>query len=269
MLTAMNIVLPSMHHGNFGLEIQTRDPEKRQMFDSLCLDKFSCYYTDVPDIEERRAWGAFHQGQIASGLTGSSGWSRICPTRNGSSSWPSNSRPSWGFRSASDRGRDHLPHLSSSPSVTPTGDIRHAHPEDGKHTPACKLIEACYQFMAGNVPASDITAQQGDLIFIQHPNDPVVAGAKVEEPLASPVLEFESHRFELASSKNGDGGLKLYVSKAKQPDNRLGFLYTPEEFRVKHPEHMNIDALPAGWYEIRRCKSWEANPKAIWSRTID
>ena len=138
--------------------------------------------------------------------------------------------------------------------------------KDGKHTPACKLIEACYQYMAGNIPASDITAQQGDLIFIKHSNDPIVAGAKTEPPRDGLHLEFESHRFEPVAP----GALmRLYESTAKQPANRLGFLWAPGGLRVTHPEHMNLEGLGEGWYEIRRCKSWEANPKAIWSLTID
>jgi len=46
-------------------------------------------------------------------------------------------------------------------------------------------------------------------------------------------------------------------------------LYAPGEFAVRHPEHDDIERLTEGWWEIRRCRSWEANPKAIWSLTID
>jgi len=138
--------------------------------------------------------------------------------------------------------------------------------KDGKHTPACKLVEACYQYMAGNIPATDITAQQGDLIFIKHPNDPIAAGAKTEPAREGLFLEFESHRFEPVAP----GALmRLFESTAKTPSNRLGFLWAPGGLRVSHPEHMNIEGLGEGWYEVRRCKSWEANPKAIWSLTID
>lgn len=40
--------------------------------------------------------------------------------------------------------------------------VRPCRSKDGIRTAACKLVEACYQFMAGNVPAKDIVAQQGD-----------------------------------------------------------------------------------------------------------
>jgi len=144
--------------------------------------------------------------------------------------------------------------------------VRPQRSKNGRKTPGCELIEACYQYMAGNIPASDVSAQQGDLIFIKHPHDPVEKGAKVKEPQESMSIEFESHRF----SPLGVGGpMKLYESEAKTPKNRLGFLYAPTGLSVSHPEHDDIAGLVEGWWEIRRCRSWEANPHAIWSLTID
>lgn len=144
--------------------------------------------------------------------------------------------------------------------------VRPCRSKDGIKTPACKLIEACYQFMAGNVPAQEIAAQQGDLMFIRCDNDPIKAGAKVKDPQEGRVLEFESHRF----LPLGIGGvMKLFVSEAKTPANRLGFIWVPNGLKVEHPEHDNINALAEGWWEIRRAKSYENNPVAIWSRTID
>jgi len=145
--------------------------------------------------------------------------------------------------------------------------VRPQRSKNGVQTPACTLIQACYQYMAGNIPASDITAQQGDLIFIRHPNDPIAAKAKVEDPREGNGMEFESHRF-VPLVENG-ALMRLFVSKAKTPKNRLGFLHAPNGLAVKHPEHDDIDRLEEGWWEIRRCKSWEANPQAIWSLTID
>ena len=144
--------------------------------------------------------------------------------------------------------------------------VRPQRSKDGRKTPACDLVDTCYQYMAGNVPASEITAQQGDLIFIKHPHDPIAAGAKVKQPQEAVNIEFESHRF---SPLGVGGAMKLYESEAKTPKNRLGFLYAPTGLRVSHPEHDDIPGLVEGWWEIRRCRSWEANPKAIWSMTID
>ena len=144
--------------------------------------------------------------------------------------------------------------------------VRPCRSKDGIRTTACKLVEACYQFMAGNVPASDIVAQQGDLMFLRCTNDPIHDGAKVSAPEEGVTLEFESHKF---FPHNGAGTLSLYVSEAKQPSNRLGYIYAPNGLRVEHPEHDNIAKLVEGWYEIRRAKSYENNPVTIWSRTID
>lgn len=144
--------------------------------------------------------------------------------------------------------------------------VRPCRSKDGIRTAACKLVEACYQFMAGNVPATEIVAQQGDLMFMRCDNDPIKAGSKVAEPQEGRTLEFESHKF----LPMGDGGImSLYVSEAKQPANRLGFIYAPNGLRVEHPEHENIEHLAEGWWEIRRAKSYENNPVTIWSRTID
>lgn len=144
--------------------------------------------------------------------------------------------------------------------------VRPQRKKNGRPTPACELVEACYQYMAGNVPASEVEAQQGDLIFIRHPNNPVKAGAKVKEPQEAINIEFESHRF---SPLGVDSPMKLYESEAKTPKNRLGFLFAQSGFKVSHPEHDDISGLLEGWWEIRRCRSWEANPHAIWSLTID
>ena len=140
--------------------------------------------------------------------------------------------------------------------------VRPCRSKDGIRTAACKLVEACYQFMAGNVPANDIVAQQGDLMFLRCDNDPIKAGAKVAEPQHGHTLEFESHKFMGLE-------LSLHTSEAKTPANRLGFIHAPNGLRVEHPEHENIERLVDGWYEIRRAKSYENNPVAVWSRTID
>lgn len=141
--------------------------------------------------------------------------------------------------------------------------------KDGQATPASKLIYACYQYMAGNIPASEVGAQQGDLMFIPLDSDPTASSqAKINpEPQKGSGLVFESHRFEPLI--RGEW-LALFSSEAKEPKNRLGFLKVPPGgLRVKHPEHLDIDRLEPGWYDVRRCKSFEASPKGIWSLTID
>jgi len=145
--------------------------------------------------------------------------------------------------------------------------VRPCRSANGVKTPACELIERCYQYMAGNVPATDVTAQQGDLLFIKHGNDPIAAKAKVHpNPETGPSFEFESHRFV---SDNPDVSLTMHRSAAKTPRNRMGFMWAPNGLSVRHPEHDDIEGLEEGWYEIRRCKSYENNPVGIWSLTID
>lgn len=137
---------------------------------------------------------------------------------------------------------------------------------EGNWRPACELVEACYQYMVGNVPAKDVFAQQGDMVFLQlGDHNPVEAGAKVGD--SQQVNEFESHRFVPLDSEQQ--GITLYPSKAKEPKTRLGYIHTTVPFAIRHPEHQDIETMPAGWYEVRRCRSWEANPHAIWSLTID
>lgn len=132
--------------------------------------------------------------------------------------------------------------------------------KNGKAVPACRLIEECYRYMAGNVRAEEIFAQQGDLIFIKSdkPSD-------LNNDEAKLVAEFESHKF---ATKAGDPPVKLWPNDAKTIKNRLGFISSDHGFVLEHPEHEWV-TFPAGYYEIRRCKSWEANPSAVWSYTFD
>jgi hypothetical protein len=130
-------------------------------------------------------------------------------------------------------------------------------------TPANQLIEATYQYMAGNVPASEIVTQQGDIMIMRAEGDPVRQGAKVafDKVQQGASILFESHKFV--------GPLSFWPSTAKTPNNRLGFIHAEEGLNLEHPEHDNTDRLPGGWYEVRRAKSYENNPVGIWSLTID
>lgn len=131
--------------------------------------------------------------------------------------------------------------------------------KNGAPTPACRLIEECYRYMAGNVRAEEIHAQQGDLIFIKTEEVPT------KDIEGKPVSDFESHKF---IPSNGIP-LVLYEKPVKAIKNRLGFIFSEEPFTVSHPEHEDLTDMPAGFYEVRRCRTWEANPKAVWSYTFD
>lgn len=132
--------------------------------------------------------------------------------------------------------------------------------KNGVVTPASKLIEEGYRYMAGNIRAEEIHAQQGDLIFIKNETQQLDWANE-----GQPVAEFESHAFVPTNGKP----ILLIENTAKSIKNRLGFLHCDEPFLVDHPEHEPLEDMPAGTYEVRRCKSWEANPKAVWTLTID
>ncbi len=153
---------------------------------------------------------------------------------------------------------------------TPSGELKpytfvhfhRVHPsrkKNGRMVPACRLVEECYRYMAGNIRAEEIFAQQGDLIFIKtdKPSD-----FKDEEGKA--VAEFESHRF--ATGTNSP--VKLWPNESKSIKNRLGFINSDHDFVLEHPEHEHVP-FTAGYYEIRRCKSYENNPAASWTYTCD
>jgi len=132
----------------------------------------------------------------------------------------------------------------------------------GKPTPTNRLIRECYRYMAGNVRPEEIYAQQGDLIFIRAERP----GKAVEA--AKNVQSFESHAF--VPLFKGAPPVQLVESVAKSPTNRLGYLYSEVNFAVVHPEHEDLPGLEGGtWWEVRRCKSYENNPVAVWSLTID
>ena len=110
----------------------------------------------------------------------------------------------------------------------------------------------------GNVRAEEIYSQQGDLIFIKSDQSVNVAEAQR-------VKEFESHAFVPLEDKP----VMFIPNEAKSIKNRLGFLYCEGIFKVDHPEHEPIKAMPAGLYEVRRCKSYENNPTGVWVLNID
>ena len=113
--------------------------------------------------------------------------------------------------------------------------------------------------MAGNIRAEEIYAQQGDLIFLKTEQTVSIT----EE--AKPVKEFESHAFKTMENKP----ILLIPNEAKSIKNRLGFIYSEGIFMVDHPEHEPIRGIPAGMYEVRRCKSYENNPSGVWVLNID
>lgn len=114
------------------------------------------------------------------------------------------------------------------------------------------LIEACYQYMAGNVPAGDISYQQGDLLLIREKEVPKAS----EEPF--PIERVDNHSFV-----SSDPLQPVHLALTKAKGNTVGWLTCNVSFSMPHPEHEGIVDIPAGCYRLSRCKSFEANPLGI------
>jgi len=118
--------------------------------------------------------------------------------------------------------------------------------KNGDPNPVHNWLTSAYQWMAGNIRATAIAAQQGDLIFVRTTQDVV----------GEPVTDYDSHTFDTP------------VTFALHDEaNILGYIKTPDNI-LRHPEHEDTQ-IDAGVYEVRQCRSWEANPRGVWSLRID
>lgn len=121
----------------------------------------------------------------------------------------------------------------------------------GQDTATPDLIPRCYQYMTGNIPASEIDFQQGDLIFVRDHG----------KPLVDPILvdQYEGHAFDppiLHVAGDGEG-------------NFLGTLEAKERWSLLHQEHAAHRDLPPGRWKLYRCKSFERNPTGSFRRFVD
>ncbi len=124
--------------------------------------------------------------------------------------------------------------------------------KDGEPNPINNWIKGCYKWMVGNVNFERIMAQQGDLAF--------VSIDKFPEGEPTMVAQYDSHCFER--------NVEYLPYTKKDKANVLGYVNLPLDTKLNHTHHRNR-VIPAGVYEIRQCRSWEANPKGIWSLRID
>jgi hypothetical protein len=136
---------------------------------------------------------------------------------------------------------------------------------NGSETPPNRLVEECYRYMAGNVRAEEILHQQGDILLVKASGP----GKSVDDPAGVPVYGFENHSFIGNVVDGVSSPVRLVRSTAKGRGNLLGWLHAPTGMRMPHPEHEPVEGVAPGWYEIRRCKSWEANPTSVWTLNID
>lgn len=131
---------------------------------------------------------------------------------------------------------------------------------NGTETPPCRMVEEAYRYMAGNIRAEEINHQQGDLLLVR-----VESAGKGEDPVS--VRAFENHSF--VPLDPACGSVKFVKALGKSRGNLLGWLHASSGMRMPHPEHEPVENIEAGWYELRRCKSWEANPTSVMVLNID
>lgn len=136
--------------------------------------------------------------------------------------------------------------------------------KDGDYNPIHNWTKVCYNWMAGNIKADRIKAQQGDLAFVQIKTDGSgedLDGAAVKGlEFAHKVNQYDNHRFE------EEVPFAEYTKAAKS--NVLGYVNLEKDTWLRHNEHDDV-LIPKGAYAIHQCRSWEANPKGVWSLRID
>lgn len=136
--------------------------------------------------------------------------------------------------------------------------------KEGEYNPIHNWVVGCYNWVAGNIKRERIKAQQGDLFFVQVKTDAEnteLDGATVKNlEFSYEVNQYDNHRFERGVP------FAEYTKAAKS--NILGYVRLDENTWLRHNEHDDV-LIPAGTYAIHQCRSWEANPKGVWSLRID
>jgi hypothetical protein len=128
-----------------------------------------------------------------------------------------------------------------------------ARSKDGDANPVHQWIKTCYNWMVGNVPASSIVNQQGDLVFIREETLP-----KTFDDEKNLVSQYDNHIF--------DANIEFVPVSKKE--NILGYARVLDRVTLNHHEH-NAITLDAGTYSVRQCRSFEASPSGIWTLRID
>jgi len=129
--------------------------------------------------------------------------------------------------------------------------------KDGDRNPINNWMKVAYNWMIGNVSTADIAFQQGDLAFIRVP---AAKAAKIDFTGAGTVTDCDSHCFAKAVPYLPYDGKKKHV---------LGHIQIEGQNMLNHPEHDNVPIRVEGIFEVRQCRSWEANPKGVWTLNFD
>ena len=122
----------------------------------------------------------------------------------------------------------------------------------GAYNPVHNWTVSCYKWMVGNVNFDRIVSQQGDLVFV-----------KMLTPLDGNFQEVNAYDNHIFADK-----VKYLPYEKADKQNILGYFRLEKDTVLNHHEHL-ARVIPAGDYEVRQCRSWEANPKGIWSLRID
>jgi hypothetical protein len=125
--------------------------------------------------------------------------------------------------------------------------------KDGDCNPIHNWIRTNFNWIMGNVNAKLLKAQQGDLYFVD-------ASDQKNLSFSHKVNKYDNHCFEEAVD------FAEYLKSAKS--NILGYVKLEKDTWLTHNEHDNV-LIPTGIYAIHQCRSWEANPKGVWSLRID
>jgi len=129
--------------------------------------------------------------------------------------------------------------------------------KDGDRNPINNWMKVAYNWMIGNVSTADIAFQQGDMAFIRVP---AAKAAKIDFTGAGTVTDCDSHCFAKAVPYLPYEGKKKHV---------LGHIKVEGQNKLLHPEHDNVPIRKEGVFEVRQCRSWEANPKGVWTLNFD
>lgn len=128
--------------------------------------------------------------------------------------------------------------------------------KDGDRNPVSNWTKVSYKWMIGNVSSDDVAFQQGDLAFVRVSEG---KAANVDFSMAVEVTDCDSHCFTKSVK------FAIYEGKEKHV---LGYVSVEQGIKLEHPEHDDVDTKP-GLFEVRQCRSWEANPKGIWTLNFD
>lgn len=126
--------------------------------------------------------------------------------------------------------------------------------KQGDYNPIDQWTATAWNWMHGNISADRIVAQQGDFVLNQTDKQVDVSACTLQQAYD------DSHRFSRP--------VPVLMDEGSSDKYRIGWVVLDRPVKIKHHEHNDV-TVPRGTYEMRQIRSWEANPVAVWTRTID